>query len=235
MTISANPTPDFQRDQILTAAIRLCGLLPDGAIPTQEQIAQANVHLSFALDELQSEGVVLTSAIRTTLALVANQSDYPLDSDTIDVEVGPDDVIGSIVNASGAVESIVKTMSRDEWQKIAVKSTVTARPSRCFIDKVAPITAVFWPIPDSSTTSFRYTKIRLLRGGDTGANTMELKRTWAPYLAYAVAVGVCFDTSQVEKASLFKQFADDKRNKCKAGDVQHGNIHFRMNHKGRNW
>ena len=125
MTVSANPTPDFQRDQILTAAIRKCGLLTAGEAATPEQIADASVHFNLALQDLQSEGVVLRSIERATLALVSGQAEYTLPTDVIDVELGQDDAIGTIISSDGTTETILKTMSRGEWMNIAQKSTTT--------------------------------------------------------------------------------------------------------------
>jgi hypothetical protein len=236
MTVSANPTPDFQRDQILTAAIGICGLLPDGVEATADQIARAAFHFSNALLDLQSEGVVLITAVRTTLALTSGTSEYDLPTDVIDVELGQDDTIGTLINSAGTAETQVKTMSRGEWMNIAVKTTLTGNPSRCLIDKgMTPLKAVFWPVPNSSLISFRYTKVRLLRDSDTGATTMDLKRTWTPYMMYATAVGVALDNSKVDQAALFKTWADAKLNKCKAGDSNHGSIRFRVGQRGRNW
>jgi hypothetical protein len=235
MTVSANPTPDFQRDQILTAAIRKCGLLTAGEAATPEQIADASIHFNLALQDLQSEGVVLRSIERTTLALISGQAEYPLPADVIDLELGQDDAIGTIISSDGTTETIVKTMSRGEWMNIAQKSTMTGRPSRCYVEKQATVTAVFWPTPDSSLISFRYAKVRFLKGGNDGANTMDLLRTWTPYILHYVASGVAYDNSKAELGATYLGIAQGLLARCKAGDTQHGAIRFTAGHRARNW
>jgi hypothetical protein len=234
MTVSANPTPDFERDQILTSAIRVCGLITDGEPPSSDQIAQAAFHLNLALQEVQAEGLVLTTVTRTTLALVAGTAEYTLPSDVIDVELGQDDAVGSIISATGTAETIVKTLSRGEWMNLAVKN-VPGPPSRAYVEKKGATSIVFWPVPDSSVSTFRYSKVTLLRGADTGVVTMETRRTWTSYLMYATASGVAFDNSMAEKGQLFMGIAEKKFNKCKAGDTQHGTIRFSVGHNARNW
>lgn len=235
MTVSVNPTPDFQRDQILTAAIRLCGLITNGEAPDADQLAGATFHLNLALQALQTSDLVLTTVTRTTLALVSGQAEYQLPSDVIDVELGQDDSLGSIISSSGTAETIVKTMSRGEWMNLAVKS-VAGRPSRAYVEKGALTTVVFWPVPDTSVSTFRYSSVTLLRGADTGATTMQTRRTWTSYLMYATASGVAFDNSMEDKASTFLGIADDKLKKCKAGDAQHGAIRMSVGRgSGRNW
>lgn len=234
MTVSANPTPDFQRDQILNASIRLCGLLSDGESGTPDQIASATFHLNLALQELQTADLVLTSVTRSTLALVAGQAEYPLAADVIDVELGQDDSLGSIMSASGTTESIVKTMGRGEWMNLAVKD-VAGRPSRAYVEKGAVTTIVFWPVPDTSVSAFRYSRVTLLRGADTGITTMQTLRTWTSYLMYATASGVAFDNSMTEKGTTFMGIANAKLAVCKAGDSQHGAIRLSVGRSARNW
>jgi hypothetical protein len=234
MTVSANPTPDFGRDQILTAAIRLCGLLTDGEAPSPDQISQATFHLNTAIQELQAADLVLTTVTRATLALVAGTAEYDLPDDVIDVELGQDDAIGAIVSTNGVVETIVKTMSRGEWMNISVK-TVAGRPSRAYIEKRALTRVVFWPVPDSSVSTFRYSSVTFLRGADTGLVTMQTRRTWTSYLMYATASGVAFDNSMADKGGTFMGIADEKLAICKAGDAQHGAIRFGVGPMRRNW
>jgi hypothetical protein len=234
MTVSANPTPDFQRDQILTAAIRLCGLLTGGEAPDADQLAGATFHLNLALQELQACDLVLTTVSRATLALVAGQAEYPLPSDVIDVELGQDDALGAIVSATGTTETIVKTMGRGEWMNLAVKAT-PGRPSRAYVEKKALTTIVFWPVPDSSVSTFRYSSVTLLRGADTGITTMQTRRTWSSYLTYATASGVAFDNSMADKGTMFMGIANQKLEKCKAGDAQHGAIRLSVGRSSRNW
>ena len=233
MTVSVNPLPDFQRDQMLVGAIRLCGVLTAGEYPTPDQIDGALFHFRLALDELQSEGVVLTTVERTTLTLVAGQAEYTLPTDVLDVAMGQDDAVGDIIGTTTG-ETIVKTMGRGEWMNIAVKDT-PGRPSRCYVEKQNGTKVVFWPVPDSSSITFRYSKVRLLRDNDTGASTMDLRRIWAPYMTYATASGVAFDNSMTDKGNNFKALAEAKLTKYKAGDTQQGNIRFQIRHNARNW
>jgi len=237
MTVSANPTPDFQRDQLLLAAYGVCGLIPMGSAPDADQLARGATLMNLVLDELQADGVVLTSAVRTTLALVSGIAEYTLDTDTIDVRVDSDDTVGTIIPASSSdAETIVRSMSDNEYLKIASKSTMTGRPSRCFIDKAGnTLKAVFWPVPNSSLISFRYTKIRLLRATDTGAVTLELRRVWCPYVMWATAAGIAYDNSKPELGAQFDAKAASIRERTKGQDIQRVAVRFRVGHSGRNW
>jgi len=236
VTASANPTPDFQRDQLIKAAYGVCGLLPPNKDPSANQVAQAAVLMNLVLEELQADGIKLTSAVRTTLALVEDAAEYTLDSDIIDIRVDSNDTIGTIVPAtSGDPEPIVRAMSDSEYAVIATKST-SGTPSRCYVDKSATaIKLVFWPVPESSDISFRYTKIRLLRATDTGAVTLELRRTWCPYVMWATAAGIAYSNSKPELGRSFDDKAERLLQKTKSQDFQRVSVRFRVGHSGRNF
>lgn len=236
MTVSANSIPDLQRDQLIDAAIRITGILPDDEEPTQRQVAKAAMYLNLELGALQSEGVVMSTIERNTLSFVANTYEYTLPADTLDVELGQDDTIGTVKDTTSGVETQVRTMSRGEYLQLAVKTSVTGRPARCYVEKgTSTVKLVFWPIPDATMSTFQYTRVRLLRAGDTGAVTIDLVRTWTLYLVCAVGKWVARTNSLFERANNLGQEAAMLLARCKAGDAQHGQIHLRVGHNATNW
>jgi hypothetical protein len=232
MTVSTVEIPDFSRDTLLTAAIRLTGILGQDEAPSAQQLAIAALHMNLTLDTLQSSGVILRSIERTTKALAIGVAEYTLDTDTIDIEIGQSDHIGTIVLTGGA-EPIVKTMSRPEWLDISNK-TYAGMPTRAYLEKQALCKLVFWPVPDAAYV-FRYTRVRLLKSAGTGSNTLDLLRTWSQYLVFAVAACVALDNSLYDRHNTLMGRAELIRKSCEAGDSQHGTLSFRVGHRGRNW
>lgn len=235
MTSPTLPVTDFQRDQILTAAIRLTGILPYGEEPLPEVIDAAAMAFQLVLDELQSDNVLLTQRERTTQALTSGTASYTLATDTLDIEVGPNGIAGSIITAAGEAETLVTAMALHEYSAIAIKDTMAARPSRVYVEKKNTTTLVFWPVPDSSTISFRYTRIRLLMQSDTGATTMDLRRTWTPYCTFATAAQIALQNSMFEKAQMLRGWAENLKTSARSGDAERGPIKLRIRHSGRNW
>jgi hypothetical protein len=233
MTAPTISVPDFQRDQILAAAIRLTGILPYGKQPSADMIAATAMHLTLTLDELQSDNIVRRQVERTTLALTTATAGYDLGADIMDIEMGSGDVAGTIYSAANPAESIVTVISLGDYGKLTSKSTA-GRPSRVLVEHLSTPRLTFWPVPDGDMT-FRYAKVRWLFQSGTGATTLDLKRNWLSYITYAVAVGVCMDNSLFEKAQFIKGMADQKKALAQAGDVERGNIRFRVGQNGRNW
>lgn len=233
MTAPTTSVPDFQRDQILTAAIRLTGILPYGKNPSADMLAAATMHFNLVLDELQSDNIVRKQVERTTLALVASTAYYDLPTDVMDVEMGSGDVVGTVYSATNDAESQVTAISLGDFMKLTSKASA-GRPSRVLVEKAALVRLTFWPVPDAALT-FRYAKVRWLMQSGTGATTMDLRRNWTSYITYAVAVGVCLDNSLFEKAQFIRNLAAEKKALAQAGDVERGNIRFRVGHSGVNW
>lgn len=234
MTVSTNVVLDFTRDQLLTAAIRKTGMLEASQIPDSAMLANAAINLELVIKSLQAEDVNLGTIERATpLTLTATTASYSLPSDTIDIAIGQSDNIGTLVATDGT-ESIVKTMSRDEWLQLANKSQA-GPPTRAYLEKGATCTITFWPVPDDSTDTFRYTKVRLFKSGGTGANTMDSRGFWAEFFVYATAEGVAYDNSLYERAKELGAKGERLRARCLTGEAQHGKIRWHPALRGRNW
>lgn len=235
MTVSTNTLPDLQRDELLDAAIRLTGILPEDEEASTKLIRMAATHLNLELSTLQAEGVVISTIERSTVTFVASTAEYTLPTDTLDVELGQGDTMGTVKDTSGTTETMVTTMSRGEYLQLAVKTT-TGRPSRCYVERsTSAVKLIFWPVPDSTMATFQFTRVRLLKAGDSGTVTMDLIRTWTQYLVFAVASSIALNSSLFDRGGYLRQRADQLLERCKAGDAQHGTIRLTVGHSGRNW
>jgi len=235
VTVSANLIPEWGRDQILTASLRLAGLVPYGEEADADKIAGASNHLTLAILELQGEDIVLSAIDRETLSLVASTASYALPSETLDIQVDTNGTAGTIYYSG--IESPVKVMSRAEYSEIATKTIESQRPSRVFIEKLAAtVNLIFWPVPTSSDLTFKYNQVRLMRAMDTGLVTTDLQRVWIPWLTWTVAAGISADSGMIQKAVMYKAWADRKLEKVKAhSNVEQGPMVFVLNHRARNF
>lgn len=240
MTVSTNATLDYTRDQLITAAYRLAGVWPSSQDSSDAQsaddVGMAADFMNLELMNLQTEGVVLRADERTSIALVTGQTDYVLPVDTIDIQVGPNDQAGTIVDSSGN-ESIVMIMSQQDWFDIANKTTAgPARPTRVFIDYSSPITAVFWPPPDSTSITWRYARHRLLKDMDSGSVTVELYRRWLQFVTYAVAAQCAMAKNiTLDRVNWLRKRSEDMKEKLLRGESENGKVRFQIGHKGRFW
>jgi hypothetical protein len=234
MTVSANSSMDFSRDEIITMAYQYARLVESGQAPSGDDIAMGANFFNLELMNLQSEGIVLRTAERTTLALVTGTAEYTLPAEVIDIEVGPNNQVGTIVPASGG-ESIVTLIHRSDYLDLATK-TNQGRPTQVYVEKQDRVKLVFWPVPDSSSPTFRYAKIRLLRDMDSGTVTTDLARRWLQAVTYAVASQVALAKSMpLELVGFLRAEAERLKTTLRMDDAQRGKIRMRMAHSGRHW
>lgn len=232
MTVAANVVIDFTRDMILRTAIRRAGILNENRAPSAAALQNAADNLELVLKSLQSEDINLGTIEPTTMVLTAGVSLQTIATDAIDIAQGQSDNLGAIVNTDGS-ESIVKSLDRDGWLRLADKTT-SSRPTMGYFEKGPACKILFWPIPDAAYT-FRYTKVRLFKSGGSGANTIDARSPWAEYFVYATAEGVAMDNRLMEAATQLGSKAEKLRERCLTGEANHGTIRFRVGQRARNW
>ncbi len=223
MTVASTATFELSVDQLLRRAFQLAGLYVAAQSPRADDMALARDLLGMELDALQAEGVVLRTVIRTTLPLVTSTSSYTLANDVIDVFTDPSNMAGMIVPASGG-ETPVRAISRMEYQQI-VKKDVEATPTLVYVEKLETVSLHFWPVPPTSTTSFRYSEIRLPRDSTTGAVTMDLARRWQKAMLWTLAYAIAeAKSAPAAKVARLERRSDIEKTKARMNDVEKGHI-----------
>jgi len=219
VTTSATSTFELSRDRLIRRAFQMAGLLEAAQSAEGDDVALASDILGMELLSLQTEGVVVTWAERTTLALVASTAGYTFPTDTLDVAIDPSNIAGTIVPSAGS-ETPVSVMSRAEYLALPNKD-MEGTPTRVLIERLSSVAATFWPVP-ADTSSFRYAKVRFPRDMDTGARTLDLSRRWQKAICFAMAYQlglaksipldrVAFLRGEAEKARKAAILSDNER------------------------
>jgi hypothetical protein len=167
-------------DQIAKQALQLCGLLPLGRVPKPDMLNDARDLLTMILKQLQARGVTLTQAPRLTLPVLAGTATYTLPADIIDVEFPT-----TIAKVGDENDNWVERMVYSDYQTISNKTT-TGQPTRAYVEKLATLSVIFWPVPDVDYT-WNYRGIRLIVDMDSGLVTMGLTQKWLGAIAWRLA------------------------------------------------
>ena len=195
-------TFQLNADGFTKQALQLCGLVPLGRQPRNDQLQDARDILSTILKSLQARGVTLTQSIRRTVTLTSGTADYTLGTDVIDVEfpttIQPIDV---------ADETWVEKMAYGDWRTISNKET-TGRPTRVFVEKLSTCVAHFWDVPDQSYT-WNYRAITLLPDMSSGTTEPSLTQRWMAALVWRHAYWLshAFNLPMAKRVEL-KDLAD---------------------------
>jgi hypothetical protein len=114
-----------------------------------------------------------------SLTLTANDGEYDLSSDVIDV-------LSVVVRVSGTDYSLLR-LSRDDYITIPTK-TSTGRPNQFFLDRQITPNLKLWPVPDSSTSyTIYYDALTRMDDADIYTNTMDMPFRFYPCLAAGLA------------------------------------------------
>lgn len=184
MTVGATATFELTCAQIIRRAYQVCGLFEASQTPVDDDLSLGRDMLNLELDALQAEGILQRTVQRTTLAVTASDNEYTLPADVIDVAVGPDNVVGTIVPTTGA-ETRVYLWGKQDYLTHTDK-TSESTPTRVVVEKLATVNLVFWPIP-SDTVTFRYSAIVLPRDTTNTSNTADAERRRQKALIWALA------------------------------------------------
>ena len=175
--MSTSGSKDFELDvaDYIEEAFERCGL----EVRTGYDLKTAKRSLNLLLADWANRGLNQWTIKQRSLTLVANDGEYDLSTDVIDV-------LSVVVRVSGTDYSLER-LSRDEYLTIPTKTT-TGRPNQFFLDRQLTPNLKLWPVPDSSTTyTVYYDALTRMDDADTFTNTMDLPFRFYPCLAAGLA------------------------------------------------
>jgi hypothetical protein len=175
--MSTSGSKNFELDvaDYIEEAFERCGL----EVRTGYDLKTAKRSLNLLLADWANRGLNQWTIKQRSLTLVANDGEYDLSTDVIDV-------LSVVVRVSGTDYSLER-LSRDEYLTIPTKTT-TGRPNQFFLDRQLTPNLKLWPVPDSSTTyTVYYDALTRMDDADTFTNTMDLPFRFYPCLAAGLA------------------------------------------------
>ena len=190
---------DFELDVVeyIEEAFERCGL----EVKTGYDLKTAKRSLNIMLAEWANRGLNQWTIVQRTQALTADDSEYSLGTDVIDI-------LSVVVRRSSTDYSMTR-ISRDDYLSIATKTT-TGRPSQYFLDRQITPNLKIWPAPDNSTDVIYYNALTRMDDADTLINTMDIPFRFYPCLAsglaYYIAIKKAPDRIQLLKAVYEEEF-----------------------------
>ena len=175
--MSTSGSKDFELDvaDYIEEAFERCGL----EVRTGYDLKTAKRSLNLMLADWANRGLNQWTIKQRSLSLVANDGEYDLSTDVIDV-------LSVVVRVSGTDYSMER-LSRDEYLTIPTKTT-SGRPYQFFLDRQLTPNLKVWPVPDSSTSyTIYYDALTRMDDADTFTNTLDLPFRFYPCLAAGLA------------------------------------------------
>ena len=197
--MTTSSSTDFNLDvaEYIEEAFERCGL----EAKTGYDLQTARRSLNIMLAEWANRGLNQWTIEQRTQALTANDSEYSLDTDIIDI-------LSVVVRRSGTDFSMTR-ISRDTFINLPNK-TSTSRPTQYFLDRQITPNLKLYPTPENSTDVIIYDALTRMQDADTQVNTLEIPFRFIPCLtaglAYYIAMKRAPDRIQVLKTVYEEEF-----------------------------
>jgi hypothetical protein len=197
MATSNSTNFDLDVAEYIEEAYERCGL----ETRTGYDLQTAKRSLNIMLSEWANRGLNQWTIEQRTQALTADDSEYSLGTDIIDI-------LSLVVRRSGTDFSMTR-ISRDAFLNLPNK-TSTGRPTQYFLDRQITPNLKLYPTPENSTDVIHYDALTRIQDADAQVNTMEIPFRFIPCLtaglAYYIAMKKAPDRIQLLKTVYEEEF-----------------------------
>ena len=161
MATSSSTNFDLDVAEYIEEAFERCGL----EARTGYDLQTARRSMNIMLSEWANRGLNQWTIQQRTQTVTANDSEYSLDTDLIDI-------LSLVVRRDGTDFSMTR-ISRDTFLNLPNK-TSTGRPTQYFLDRQITPNLKLYPTPENSTDVIVYDALTRIQDADTQINTMEI-------------------------------------------------------------
>jgi len=197
MTTSSSTNFELDVAEHIEEAFERCGL----ELRTGYDLQTAKRSMNIMLAEWANRGLNQWTIEQRTQSLTANDSDYSLGTDVIDI-------LSAVVRRS-TTDFSMSRISRDTYLATPNKST-TGRPTQFFLDRQITPNLKIWPTPENSTDVIIYDALTRMQDADAVTNTMEIPFRFYPCLtaglAYYISMKKAPDRIQLLKTVYEEEF-----------------------------
>ena len=197
MTTSSSTNFELDVADYIEEAFERCGL----ELRTGYDLQTAKRSLNIMLAEWANRGLNQWTIEQRTQALTADDSDYSLGTDVIDI-------LSAVVHR-GTTDFSMSRISRDAYLSIPSKTT-TGRPTQFFLDRQVTPNLKIWPAPENNTDTIVYDALTRIQDANSAINTMEIPFRFYPCLtaglAYYISMKKAPDRIQFLKTVYEEEF-----------------------------
>jgi hypothetical protein len=171
----------------------------------QEHMAAARMAANMLLSRWSNQGVNLWAVDLITTPLVQSTSTYAVDSNTVMIL----DAYIETDNGSGQpIDRLILPISRTEYASYPNKEQQGFSTTYWF-DRLLSPTVTLWPVPDGTTTSFKYYRVRQLQDANLqNGQQVEIPYLWMEAFAYGLAQRLAVIWAP-ERVQILKPMADE--------------------------
>jgi hypothetical protein len=171
----------------------------------QEHMQSARMAANMMLSRWSNQGVNLWAVDLITVPLVAGQKTYSVDANTV---VMLDTYIQTDNGNGQPVDRLILPVSRTEYASYPNKDQEGFTTTYWF-DRLLSPNVTLWPVPDGTTTSLKYYRVRQLQDSNLqNGQQVEIPYLWMEAFAYGLAQRLATIWSP-DKVAILKPMADE--------------------------
>jgi hypothetical protein len=183
----------------------------------QEHMESARMATNLMLSNWANRGVNLWAVDLITVPLVAGQSTYDVDPNTVVML----DAYMEIDNGSGQpIDRVIMPISRTEYASYPNKEQ-QGFTTVFWFDRLISPTVTLWPVPDGYSAQYlKYYRVRQIQDANLqNGQNVEIPYLWLEAFAYGLASRLAVIWSP-EKIQYLKPFADESYQIAAAQNVE---------------
>jgi hypothetical protein len=183
-----------------------------------DEPVSARRSLNLLFIDLQNRGIPLFAQDAQTLSLVADDKDYTLDADTVDI------LEGMLRRTDGALVTDLQMhrISMEEYIQLPNKEQ-SGRPSQFALDRQKTPVLYVWPVPESGTTDiFYYWRVRKLEDINASFQNPDIIYRYLPALTSGLAyyMGIKRPAIDFQRIQLLKADYEEKLQRAFESDTE---------------
>lgn len=185
MTTSANTSYESNRDKLVKAAMRKCGVLAEGETPSTESYTNCTEALNNIVVRFATLGMPLWKRIELPMTLVLSTKDYTIPNSLKVAQV-------VLKDTTGGTQYDLINKSRYDYNRLP--STTSGLPVHwSFNPNLENGTLSIWPAPDASAVSNKSLVVVYQKEFDgffSSTDTPDFPSYWTDALIYELAVNI---------------------------------------------
>ena len=237
MATSGTATYGITRDNLLTEALRSCGILEEGATATATQLTEWTQTLNIMLKSWGAYGLLLWKIGRTQITPTTSNT-YTLGPNGSQPVVRPLDVIKAYRReTSTSIDVEMNKITREEYWGLSDKDQTGTPISFYYDPQLTDGKMYVWPVADSTFIANNTIDIIYrthIQDMTSSTDDFDLPQEWyaAVVDAMAVKMGLRYGV-EARTMGMLKALAMESLDLAKSWDTEHASVYFKPDNQGR--
>jgi len=224
MALSASTNHNMTVGEVISAALRVCGIGLNGETATAQETNDTLEAMEGLIKLWSVRGLKLWMRRNQDITMVASDKDYTLGPSGDVTMDRPSDVFNAqLVDSSGNTIPVTP-MSREQYRKLS-DPTSTGTPTQFHYDpQLTNGTLYLWPVPDAtaaSTYTLNINYSKPIDDADATTNDLEFPQEWYLALKWNLIKEIMMEYDLPEtKQRRIEKFANYYRKEAEGTDIE---------------